>query len=258
MTALKFYALPPLFSQNTQFNESSWFEPSLSAPTLSSKPFANCDLRVTLWGLENEERMYRRRTTRYHIDTTVGVPDCLAYIELTLLRNIANMGLERTAKEFHIPLTTLRGLLCMKYLPMHLFPPENNLCLLIQQGLFECYLTIIAERMAGSGNLTKDEEELAKTMKEGDEGDDLGVQQVLTPSGATYYPKKFKEMILEQLFSGKRKVAHLAKEYRLYTSIINNWKRSYMKQKVVESSKSLGCNTTKEMLQAFQNLEKDQ
>lgn len=98
--------------------------------------------------------------------------------------------------------------------------------------------------------MTKKEE-----AKEAEEEDDLGVEQVLTPSGATYYPKKFKEMVLEQLLSGKRKVAHLAKEYRLYTSIINNWKRSYLKQKVVESSKSISCNTTKEMLEAFQNME---
>ena len=260
LTALHFYSLPSLFSQNSQLTESAWFEPSAYVPLLTSKPFSNSDLRVTLWGVENEEKMYRRRTGRYHIDTTVGVPDCLAYVELIILRAITSTGLERTAKAFHIPLTTLRGLLSMKYLPMHLFPPENNLCLLIQQGLFECYLTHIAERTAGSrsgSGLTKEEEELAKTVKEGEEGDDMGVQQVLTPSGATYYPKKFKEMILEQLLSGKRKVAHLAKEYRLYTSIINNWKRSYLKQKVVESSKSLSCNTTKEMLLAFQNLENE-
>lgn len=257
LVAVQYYALPSLFSQNTLINERVWLEPSLSAPLLATQPFANCDLKVALWGLVNEERMYRRRTTRYHIDTAVGVPDCLAYIELVLLQAIASKGLELTAKDFHIPVTTLRGLLSMKYIPFHLFPPENNFSLLVQQGLFESYLTHIAERMAGSRppGVAKEEEVAAKLVKGAEEEDDLGVQQVLTPTGATYYPKQFKEMILEQLLSGKRKVAHLAKEYRLYTSIINNWKRSYLKQQVVESSKSLSCNTTKEMLQAFLNME---
>ena len=135
LAALQYYALPSLFSQNTVFNEKAWLEPSLCAPVLASNPFTSCDLKVSLWGLVNEERMYRRRTTRYHIDTAVGVPDCLAYVELLLLQAIASLGLEQTAKDFHIPVTTLRGLLSMKYIPFHLFPPENNFSLLVQQGL---------------------------------------------------------------------------------------------------------------------------